>query len=655
MTKNWKRYYDNILQTHKPLDAIATSRQIEFLRSYNAWLKEHNKEWVDANCSPILQQLLKLDIFVDNVCYYVDYLKRPPIEDYQAFQREYKWFELYICEKCRRNFRFFCIFFFDILKPSERLIVDLFADLQMLVMPAFKDGNLKEGDASLAVNCPMRMGKTIIMNQLFAVWCWVEYPERNIIEMSAAVNTVEGFLLEMRNMMMSELFQYVFINVGRDNGLRLKKKTKHTLMNVAGGTIKARSISAQFGGLSADIIICDDFNKTTGNTAHSFDNAIHTYAYLCSRLTATNSADENKKRALPMVLLGQRVSKKDIFGYIYDFQKKTTKIKLNKVVIPFETFEDGDVVVEFKDGNDVKFPRPRGWLRKYHGSTLSIKEEEVEKAKLMGTYLPNYQQDVEHDCGIGLDLKYSECFSKEKPITFDRFFFTTDLAFTEEKYSNHTCFCFWGAYMSSERRPQLYLLDFFYRKIDALEIIPHLDNFVTENLMHNMASLRKYMPYLTNVDPDVALLYEPSSEAFLSEYLLTGRWRTHENCDSQSSRLDWACRHGATNKPEITNCLKTFIPPRKQKENSKANRIANAVISLYSDVDMYILVSKQEEPIRGVATGKQQEYLGDIVKTKYYYLQSFYKECENYDKGNSKNNDDDFLDNLADAVAFLKY
>ena len=222
----------------------------------------------------------------------------------------------------RRNlYAFFCMAT-KVLYPSVawdynwhfRYIAELLqAEVERII-----DGQPKDKD--FIINLPFRSGKSILISQIFPVWCWLKNPALNIITVSATDALAQKFSHQSKILIDSEWFQERW---GNTVCIRLDTKAKGNFMTTEGGRRESFGINSGIIGSGCEIMLLDDIQSPDNVTPVGLKNCIESFVdVLYSRL---NNPDISIR-----ICLQQRCHENDISGYLM----RTNPQKYHNIVVP---------------------------------------------------------------------------------------------------------------------------------------------------------------------------------------------------------------------------------------------------------------------------------------------------------------------------------
>jgi len=162
----------------------------------------------------------------------------------------------------------------------------------------------EEKTQDIIINLPFRSGKSILISQIYPVWCWLKDASLAIMQVSHSELLAVKHSHASKMLIESTWFMERFPNLT----LRVDTNAKNNYMTNSGGKRISFGISSSIIGEGCNIQICDDLNSPTdsqaGNTAI---NEIYSDT-LYSRL--------NNPEVDIRIILQQRVSETDICGYL---------------------------------------------------------------------------------------------------------------------------------------------------------------------------------------------------------------------------------------------------------------------------------------------------------------------------------------------------
>jgi predicted phage terminase large subunit-like protein len=155
-------------------------------------------------------------------------------------------------------------------------------------------------------NLPFRTGKSILLSQIFPVWCWIKEPALAIMQVSHSETLAIKHSHASKMLIESEWFKQRFPALL----LRTDTHAKSNFMNQAGGKRISFGVGSGIIGEGANIQIIDDINNPQDSQAVT-QGINETYTdTLYSRL---NNPDIDLR-----IILQQRISQTDICQYLLD-------------------------------------------------------------------------------------------------------------------------------------------------------------------------------------------------------------------------------------------------------------------------------------------------------------------------------------------------
>jgi len=182
----------------------------------------------------------------------------------------------------------------------------------------------EEKNKDLIFTLPFRAGKSVLISQIFPVWCWLKQSSLAVMQIShselLAVKHSHASLMLIE----CEWFKLRFPELE----LRVDSKAKANYMNNFGGKRISFGIGSGIIGEGCSIQICDDINQPSDSVANTHTiNEIYTDT-LYSRLN--NAAIDLR------IIMQQRVSQNDIVQYLLD----TNPNKYNHICLPVRFSQD---------------------------------------------------------------------------------------------------------------------------------------------------------------------------------------------------------------------------------------------------------------------------------------------------------------------------
>ena len=172
--------------------------------------------------------------------------------------------------------------------------------------------------------------------------------------------------------------------------------------------------------------------------------------------------------ATKIIIDNQRLSFYDLSWAVTTTADKTGE-KYTRITFPFQFTED------------LKVKLPSGLIMPFQkGEYLTERFNDREKRAILSTtseetFNIQYQQNPNKDKGKIFSRAYFRYYNHEdlEKLDFNRAFITTDLAFTQERRSDYTVFCFW----LEDIQGNLFLVDMFRGKHKGTELNLLLYNF----------------------------------------------------------------------------------------------------------------------------------------------------------------------------------
>ena len=166
--------------------------------------------------------------------------------------------------------------------------------------------NKQEKTSDFIYNLPFRAGKSILLSQIFPVWCWVKDSSLSIMQVSHSETLAIKHSHASKMLIESEWFRELFPDIE----LRIDTHANANYMNSAGGKRTSFGVKSGIIGEGCNIMIIDDINNPADSQAVTQTiNEIFTDT-LYSRL--------NNPQLDFRVILQQRVASNDICQYILD-------------------------------------------------------------------------------------------------------------------------------------------------------------------------------------------------------------------------------------------------------------------------------------------------------------------------------------------------
>ena len=181
-------------------------------------------------------------------------------------------------------------------------------------------------------NLPFRAGKSILLSQIFPVWCWIKQPEMAIMQVSHSETLAIKHSHASKMLIESEWFKLLFPELT----LRIDTHAKANYMNQQGGKRISFGIKSGIIGEGCTIQIIDDINNPQDSQAVT-QSINETYTdTLYSRL--------NNPSIDIRIILQQRISQIDICQYLLDTNPQKyfhvcLPVKLHNNINPSELVE----------------------------------------------------------------------------------------------------------------------------------------------------------------------------------------------------------------------------------------------------------------------------------------------------------------------------
>ncbi len=167
-------------------------------------------------------------------------------------------------------------------------------------------------------NLPFRAGKSILLSQIFPVWCWIKNPAMAIMQVSHSETLAIKHSHASKMLIESEWFLSLFPELT----LRVDTHAKANYMNQSGGKRISFGVNSGIIGEGANVQIIDDINNPQDSQAVT-QTINETYTNtLYSRLN--NPAVDFR------IILQQRISQTDICQYLLD----TNPDKYHHICLP---------------------------------------------------------------------------------------------------------------------------------------------------------------------------------------------------------------------------------------------------------------------------------------------------------------------------------
>jgi predicted phage terminase large subunit-like protein len=208
----------------------------------------------------------------------------------------------------RRSFYEFFIAASQILYPQVEWQYPRFYKYicQQLQDAVERNVNREEKQSDYIYNLPFRAGKSILLSQIFPVWCWIKDSTLSIMQVSHNETLAIKHSHASKMLIESEWFQDRFPDIE----LRIDTHAKSNYMNSQGGKRTSFGVKSGIIGEGCNIMIIDDINNPADSQAVTQNiNEIFTDT-LYSRL--------NNPTLDFRVILQQRVASNDICQFILD-------------------------------------------------------------------------------------------------------------------------------------------------------------------------------------------------------------------------------------------------------------------------------------------------------------------------------------------------
>lgn len=181
-------------------------------------------------------------------------------------------------------------------------------------------------------NLPFRTGKSILLSQIFPVWCWIKQPSMAIMQVSHSETLAVKHSHASKMLLESEWFRERFPDII----IRRDTNAKANFMNSHGGKRISFGVSSGIIGEGANIQIIDDINNPKDSQAVT-KGINETYTdTLYSRL--------NNPSLDFRIILQQRISQNDICQYLLDtnpdkYFHVCLPVKLSQNISPVELID----------------------------------------------------------------------------------------------------------------------------------------------------------------------------------------------------------------------------------------------------------------------------------------------------------------------------
>lgn len=312
----------------------------------------------------------------------------------------------------------------------------------------------------LLINVPPRSSKSIVVNVMFPVWCWIKDNKIRYMNISYETNLAERDNNRSRRLINSPWFQNLW-------GDRVKfskdQNTKNNIELESGGARMSFSIDGSITGSGANIICCDDPNNARDQSETVLESAWETFSRVLP--TRFNNYSESK-----LLIIQQRLSEFDISGQILANDKDNEWVKL---ILPFE-YESARRcrTIDFGDGKGVW----EDW-RTEEGEILiperfSPKDLERLKKELGSEYTiaGQLQQRPAPAEGGMIKRKWFQVWTQDRPPECEYVLSSWDTAATKNEESAWSVCTTWGIFKDDNKIPNIILLSMWRGKeeFDAL-------------------------------------------------------------------------------------------------------------------------------------------------------------------------------------------
>lgn len=209
------------------------------------------------------------------------------------------------------------------------------------------------------INLPYRSGKSYLFTIVFPLWCWLVFPECQLLTLAYSEGVAEGDSTKTLIILESEWFKYYFPDIVLTKTENSKSKYRNTKQGVRIAAGATGSVLSKGG----DIVIVDDPNNRTTKT--ELDETIKNFDDVISNRL-------NNPATSVIIVIQQRVHTNDLSSYILKKYPDTYKhicipAILSDDVSPVELKElyvDGlfwptrwnrDILDEYKKGKTLQF------------------------------------------------------------------------------------------------------------------------------------------------------------------------------------------------------------------------------------------------------------------------------------------------------------
>lgn len=166
--------------------------------------------------------------------------------------------------------------------------------------------NKEDKQYDFIYNLPFRAGKSILLSQIFPVWCWIKDTNLSIMQVSHNETLAIKHSHASKMLIESEWFKSLFPTIE----LRMDSHSKGNYMNTNGGKRISFGVNSGIIGEGCNIMVVDDINNPSDSQAVTASINEVFADTLYSRLN--NPAIDFR------IILQQRVASNDICGYLLE-------------------------------------------------------------------------------------------------------------------------------------------------------------------------------------------------------------------------------------------------------------------------------------------------------------------------------------------------
>lgn len=269
-------------------------------------------------------------------------------------------------ELCRRSFYEFVKQAYPSLGEGE-FIDNWHIDLITRSLVYLYKGEIKSNN--LAICIPPSHMKSILCSVMFPMWIWTKAPQTKFLMLSYADSRSWQDSQRRRMIFHGEWYQNHFplsLTQAGDNIQRM--------VNTDGGSIYACGIASQITGEHCHYMVLDDVLNADDRYSEP---AIKKMTDVYSNILPSRFSDPRTGRK---IIIGQRLSDKDVFGHIQEIQEP-----FQWIVLP----EMNDGVRYTSDFGDLIDPREEGellWVEKFDLPTVMKLQYTMSELDIAGQY-----------------------------------------------------------------------------------------------------------------------------------------------------------------------------------------------------------------------------------------------------------------------------